>query len=209
MSKPGDRPPLTPDQRALVAKHASLVERLMRTMPSFFASTMGRDELCALGYMGLVEAAQSFDATVGAPFEVFATARARGAMLDGIRRAAPHLRALTEASAAASTDLERDYEPTRMSDTDRIERDRLDTCSGGMVFAMISAHSGAIHRMGEDGMVARDLYAKTRHALREALECLPARELPLVFGHHIEGRPLREIAAEIGMPYRCEPGSSG
>src|SRR5262245_40558522 len=98
MTASKDRPPLTPEQRALAEKHAGIVDKLLYTVPKFFAATMGHDELRALGNIGLIEAVQTHDVDRQTPFEVFATARVRGAMLDGIRRAAPHLRALTEVS---------------------------------------------------------------------------------------------------------------
>ena len=201
MSVSGDRPPLTSAQQALVEKHTGIVDNVIRTMPGFFAATMGQDEFRALGYIGLVEAAQTHDTERETPFPVFATARVRGAMLDGIRRAAPHLMALAEMSRAASNQLEREYDRIDLMDTAAVERERLDNCIEGVVVAMISAHSGAIHRMGEQGIVARDLYAKTVSAVRGAMQHLPDKELALLRGHHFEDRPLKDVAAELGIPY--------
>ena len=46
-------------------------------------------DLVSEGYVGLVQAANSFDETMGASFSSFAAQRIRGAMIDAVRSAAP------------------------------------------------------------------------------------------------------------------------
>jgi RNA polymerase sigma factor for flagellar operon FliA len=76
---------LSPAQAATVEAHLSLVSRVAwnvkrRTPRAEF------DDLISDGRLGLIEAAMSFDPTVGAPFPSWAALRIHGAMIDGLRR---------------------------------------------------------------------------------------------------------------------------
>lgn len=58
------------------------------------------DELESAGYEGLVQAALRYDPASGVPFHAFAHYRARGAMIDCARRAAPEIRRRSRALKA-------------------------------------------------------------------------------------------------------------
>ena len=63
----------------------ALVHHIVNRVAKGFPSFVERDDLVQAGMMGLVEAAQRFDATTGASFASFAGRRIEGAILDYVR----------------------------------------------------------------------------------------------------------------------------
>jgi RNA polymerase sigma factor FliA len=74
---------ITPGEKSLVGKIASNVYK--RYCPAGQAGQIEFDELFNLGIIGLLEAKNRFDPNRGIPFQVYASNRIRGAMLDQIR----------------------------------------------------------------------------------------------------------------------------
>src|SRR5262249_5316451 len=70
----------------VIAQHASLVKRIAHHLLGRLPNTVQLDDLIQSGMIGLLEAAQKYDASKGASFETFAGIRIRGAMLDEVRR---------------------------------------------------------------------------------------------------------------------------
>ena len=70
-----------------VEQHAPLVRKLAFQLLAKLPASVEVDDLIQVGLMGLMEAAQNFDATQGAQFETYASQRIRGAMLDELRHA--------------------------------------------------------------------------------------------------------------------------
>lgn len=71
---------------ALVTRYAPLVKRIAYHMVGRLPSSVQVEDLIQTGLMGLLEAAQRFDASHGASFETYAGIRIRGYMLDEVRR---------------------------------------------------------------------------------------------------------------------------
>lgn len=74
-------------RRALVEQNVGLVGRCASMVLSGY-TTIDRDDLMSAGYVGLVEAARTFDAKRGASFATHAWKRIHGSMLDAKRRQA-------------------------------------------------------------------------------------------------------------------------
>lgn len=75
-------------QRAevLVRQHAALVKRIAHHLVARLPASVQVDDLIQAGMVGLLEAAQKYDAAKGASFETYAGIRIRGAMMDEIRK---------------------------------------------------------------------------------------------------------------------------
>lgn len=73
-------------QQDTVEKHASLVKRIAYHFKGRLPANIQLDDLIQAGMLGLLEAANNFDATQGASFETYASIRIRGAMLDDVRK---------------------------------------------------------------------------------------------------------------------------
>jgi len=70
----------------IVEQHAILVKRIAYHLIARLPHTVDIDDLIQTGMIGLMDAAQNYDANQGASFETYAGIRIRGSMLDEIRR---------------------------------------------------------------------------------------------------------------------------
>jgi RNA polymerase sigma factor FliA len=74
------------EDRQLVEQHLGLVKRIACHLAGRLPATVQLDDLVQAGTIGLLEAADHYDASQGASFETYAGIRIRGAMLDEVRR---------------------------------------------------------------------------------------------------------------------------
>ncbi len=70
----------------LVAENIGLVKRIAYHLIARLPSNIDLDDLMQTGMIGLLEAANNFDASRGASFDTYAGIRIRGAMLDEVRK---------------------------------------------------------------------------------------------------------------------------
>jgi RNA polymerase sigma factor FliA len=71
---------------ALLTQHIGLVHHVARQMANRLSTAAELDELVSSGTIGLIQAAEAFDASRGLSFSTFAVPRIRGAILDELRR---------------------------------------------------------------------------------------------------------------------------
>lgn len=69
----------------LIIKYAPLVKRVADRMSIRTSSAISRQDLISAGIVGLIDALNKFDSTVGVRFESYAWCRIKGAMLDELR----------------------------------------------------------------------------------------------------------------------------
>lgn len=69
----------------LVMAHVSLVRALAQRLAQRLPSQVELNELVSVGVLGLVEAANRYQPSLGVPFDAFARRRIHGAMLDALR----------------------------------------------------------------------------------------------------------------------------
>lgn len=69
----------------LVMGHVPLVRMLAKRLAHRLPSQVELNELMSVGVLGLVEAANRFQPSLGVPFDAFARRRIHGAMLDALR----------------------------------------------------------------------------------------------------------------------------
>jgi RNA polymerase sigma factor for flagellar operon FliA len=78
--------PVDPAQRdALVMAHVDLVKVLAGRLGRRLPSQVEISELVSVGVLGLIEAANRYQPSLGVPFDAFARRRINGAMLDALR----------------------------------------------------------------------------------------------------------------------------
>ena len=84
--KSGTSPPSMMDRRALVELHAPYVRSIVGKIKKSVPHEISFEELYDYGIIGLLEAADRFDASLGVAFTTYAYYRIRGAIYDGLRR---------------------------------------------------------------------------------------------------------------------------
>ena len=86
VAPPVDEPRPSAPRDALVVANRPYVLKLARELVENVTIHVEIDDLIGWGHMGLVEAAERYDATRGVRFRTYAHHRIRGAMLDGLRK---------------------------------------------------------------------------------------------------------------------------
>ncbi|HEB56067.1 MAG TPA: sigma-70 family RNA polymerase sigma factor, partial [Gammaproteobacteria bacterium] len=74
------------ESEELVNSYSGLVQRIAYHLIARLPASVVVDDLIQVGMLGLLDAAQHYDAAQGASFETYATIRIRGSMLDELRR---------------------------------------------------------------------------------------------------------------------------
>ncbi|MBX3134263.1 MAG: sigma-70 family RNA polymerase sigma factor [Gemmatimonadaceae bacterium] len=208
---------LTRDE--LVQRHIGLVHYLARRLHSTLADEAELDELVSAGMIGLLHAAESFEAARGLAFSTYAAARVRGAMLDELRRVDPLSRTARE----------------RARRLDRV-RDRLAQSlhrhpSAAELAAALGVDPSDLHaweqevRLGSHISLDAPMDATTeetparrdrtptaefdidleldrereRERIRDALHSLDRNSLEVLLLSFFEGRTLKEIAPQLGV----------
>ena len=77
------------DREQLILNNVDYVGKILSTMSIAVKTPEQRENLESAGILGLVEAANNFDASRGVAFRTFAYSRIRGAIIDELRRLSP------------------------------------------------------------------------------------------------------------------------
>jgi RNA polymerase sigma factor FliA len=165
-------PTTSPRQRTIATEDLELVRRIAGHLARRLPAHVERDELVALGNLGLVEARARFDASRGVPFAAFAARRIRGAILDGLRSADPLTRAERSRRRALTLEVECMHVESAAADAEPAQEQNLE------------AWFEALTQIA---------------AVRDALDVLPAREREIVREHFLDGRRLKQIGEDLGV----------
>jgi RNA polymerase sigma factor FliA len=213
--------PRADDPEVLERFHAELelVEIIARQLRRLLGPSTSHDDLLASGREGLLDAARRFDPERNATFRSYANHRVRGAMLDGIRRAAPlprraHERLLAVQAATAVLEGEAAIAeepasvPADLTEAEDVLAEQLSAMAMGAALATMavpehttsavkewSAFDGEASKNPEDAIVHAELLSKVRMALAE----LSPEASAVVRRHYMEGETLTDIARDFGM----------
>jgi RNA polymerase sigma factor for flagellar operon FliA len=189
----------------LVLAHMHLVRIIASKLYRLrWSTSVGFDEYCQMGALGLVEAARRFDSTRGAAFNTFASWRITGAILNGLVRsteqhqqAASRKRIVDARVASVSEDDDAPHDPSVQA-----ALSRLADVAVGLAVGFMLEGSG----MFDDGQATTpmDGYAslalrQMRGRLRAAVAGLPQAERRVLEGHYFQQQPFAEIAEALGV----------
>lgn len=195
--------------------HLPLVGHIVRETAGRLPRHLDTDDLAGAGSLALVQAAKTFDPSLGVPFARFASTRIKGAMIDHMRSRdwatrslRSRARALDEVTqhltntlrrhpvvgeiAAAAGISEAEVDEIR-SGTDRAALLSLDPLAGGDdgLAATLPDHAPG----PETALVA----AERMGYLRDAIAELPERMRYVVTAYYLQSRPLTDIALDLGV----------
>jgi RNA polymerase sigma factor for flagellar operon FliA len=200
---------------ALVRENLPLVGYIARETASRLPRHLDSDDLAGAGALALVQAAQSFDPSLGVPFARFANTRIRGAMIDQMRQrdwATRSLRSRARALAATTETLTialgRTPADSELAEASGLTQAEIGEVRGGQDRAsLLSLDSFTPDGDGlaatlrdpapapEDALIA----AERLGYLRDAVAELPQRLRQVVSGYYLEQRPLTELALELDV----------
>jgi RNA polymerase sigma factor for flagellar operon FliA len=206
----------------LIAQYAPLVKYVIGRMAISLPSILSHEDVLSYGSMGLVQAVDRYDPSVGVKFETYAIRRIRGSILDAIRSMQP----LSREVYRQAHEIEVAYEvlmqqlgrmPTEIEVADHLEW-TLDELRSAQVEASRSFVSleGSQSESADDGADRAPLFAQLPdqsgpdvpeivarkelyRALVGAIEQLSDRERLVITLYYYEELTLREIAEVLSI----------
>lgn len=171
LTTPSASPSITPALRALVERHLHLVENVARRLAKRPSSQLF-DDLRSYGNEALVLAALRYDPSHNVPFQAFAIAQIRWAMLTGLRGERVVRRYLTSVADTASP-------------------------SPGWVPSGARANLQGLSdsAFGEDEVVSREDELVRRELVRSHLAGLKNAEREVLVRRYYEGAELKDLVA--------------
>lgn len=196
---------ITDDRAQLIEKYGPYVRSLANAVRKQFNARLDMEDLVAYGNIGLFEAAERFDAKLGANFLTFAHYRIKGAIFDGLRKMGtlkgPDQRSLylsERTTTYLSSASARDTGPGTFQDD--VREVEAAVTSLATIFAM--SLEGQEHLQLRDesmGPEERVELAEIKARVKLAIERLPENEKKLLIGYYYEGKTLEEAGAGIGQ----------
>lgn len=200
-----------------VEDYAPLVKRIAHHMMLRMPACVQVDDLIQAGMIGLLEAAQKYDASRGASFETYAGIRIRGAIVDEMRRGdwAPrsvhrNARRISEAIGVVEGRTGRDAQDAEVADELGVEINdyfaMLRDSSASRLFSyeeafgddetsLSTAGTGSDHASPLEGIQRSAL----KQSLAQAITQLPEREKLVLALYYDEELNLKEIGQVLGV----------
>ena len=196
---------------ALLA-HVGLVKRVALHLKTRLPNFMELDELIQVGMIGLFEANNSFDASKGVDFEVFAKNRIRGAILDQVRKlsylprsAIVNIRDHNEATAALTGELGCEPSQSELAEfmgkdiesfqKERTHAHRFQTVSlESQLPDTIDMPASEVNE--PEAQIAEEQFMAS---LVDSIETLPERERTVISLYYVEEMNLKEIGAVLDV----------
>jgi RNA polymerase sigma factor for flagellar operon FliA len=207
---------------ALIAQYAPLVKYVIGRMAIALPTILSHEDVLSYGTMGLVQAVDRYDPSVGVKFETYAIRRIRGSILDAIRSVQP----LTRDAYRQAQTIERTYEALthqlgRMP-TDQeaaahlgwtVDELRTAQVESSATFISLERSQGEPGDDGQEGapllfqlqdrsspdvpdaVVKQELF----RALVSGIEQLPERDRLVITLYYYESLTLREISEVLGV----------
>lgn len=207
-----------PDPDELVLEHLELVGKVVGDVSARYPRHVDRAELWNAGALGLVEASRRYDPESGIPFARYAAIRIRGAIIDSTRTrdwATRSVRRRLRDIASAREDLQSRL--GRTPTTVEIAADLGITINDFHRDETDGARASLLQLdqdVDEEGTTLMDLMPDLRPetspaervdqkelagALNEAVRLLPRAQSEAVRRSFLEGEPLADIAADMGL----------
>ncbi|HKC61252.1 MAG TPA: sigma-70 family RNA polymerase sigma factor [Myxococcales bacterium] len=190
------------ERDALIRAHTGLARNLALRLAGRVPASVDLDDLIGAGLLGLIDAADRFDASRAIPFEAYARTRIQGAILDALR-AEDHL---SRRDRRRSREADRAEDKLRMKlgrelsvdESARARRGVPRTLPHAQTFVPVEdADDGSL---GEEESAFAHVAAMQDHArVRELVARLPERERTVLSLYYEEELTYREIGEVLGV----------
>ena len=190
------------ERDALIRAHTGLARNLALRLAGRVPSCVDLDDLIGAGVLGLIDAADRFDASRAIPFEAYARTRIQGAILDALR-AEDHL---SRRERRRSREADRAEDKVRMKlgrelsvdESHRARRGVPRTLAYTQTFVNLEdADDGSL---GDEESAFAQVAAMQQHArVRELVARLQERERTILSLYYEEELTYREIGEVLGV----------
>lgn len=202
------------DRDQLVLDHIPLLRHIVGRMSFDLPGGIDRDDLYGFGMLGLIAAADSWDATRGIQFSTYAYTRIRGGILDELRRTDFLPRGRRERVRALDEAVSRLQQATGVSPSTEEIAGALDVSVDEVDEILLSAMT-AVQTSLQDGPseplqsmltdprsadpVGSAEWEEMKELLAERIEALPEQEKTVITLYYAEDLLLKEISEVLGV----------
>jgi RNA polymerase sigma factor for flagellar operon FliA len=201
----------------LVVENLGLIQHIVSSLSTRYPRHVDRNDLWNAGALGLVEAAQRYDSTVGIPFARYAAIRIRGAIIDStrsrdwatrsVRRDLRAIRMTEEDMRARGTEpVDEEIAKALDMSVGDLRKRRADEVSSTLLYLdreNDDDDNSLRQRVVDPSTATRpDTALESREligTLAEAVEHLPEPQREVVARYYLDGDLMRDIAEDLGI----------
>jgi RNA polymerase sigma factor FliA len=208
---PAEAPPRPKvDRRALAEQYTPYVRSIAGKIKKSVAREIEFDDLVEYGMVGLLEAADRFDAAHGANFMTFAYYRIRGAIYDGLRGMGWMSR--TEYAKARFEERANDYlaevahaedegEAPPENPFEHAVKDLAEAVQGLAAVYLTSLDGAAARKLRDPGQLAEETLGleEARVLVRSTVKKLSDQERQLIEGYYYDDMSLEQVGQKLGL----------
>jgi RNA polymerase sigma factor for flagellar operon FliA len=213
------RDPILRDR--MIVQYAPLVKYVVGRMAVSMPGVLGSEDIISYGTIGLIQAVDRYDPTVGVKFETYAIRRIKGSILDAIRS----LQQLSRDASKRARDLDHAYDELTQQlgrmPTNREVADHLGMSADEFGQALMDASTTVVsldtplgestgdgerpsllEQISDDGTPGPEMQTEKRHlmeALIQAIQALSERDRLVVNLYYYEELTLKEISEVLGV----------
>lgn len=204
------------DRDELILTYYPMVYRVARRMAARYPSSVELDDLVSIGTMGLIDAAERYDAEICNSFAGYARIRVQGAIVDALRKAdwvprsvRNRARNIHSAKSVLQRRLGRAPSRKELAKALDMEPAKLDTYHrDANILTLVSMEES---RSESDQRIADTLPSETaspalvavhqsvRDRVALAIASLPERDQQIVQMYYYEDRSFKDIGQDLGV----------
>ena len=192
----------------LILDNVDYVARILSTMTFVVSHDEARENLHSAGVLGLVEAANSFDPSLGIAFRTFAYPRIRGAIVDELRKQAPVSQSVLQQIGIvrkAFESLEPPVTPELLANSTGLSLEQVSVCLEAMRFIKPDNWndlSDVVHgswKSSSDSPNHEVEADELKSILAKAIAGLPEKEMMVLTLYYLEELNLAEIGQVLDL----------
>ncbi|GIW78409.1 MAG: RNA polymerase sigma factor [Gemmatales bacterium] len=193
----------------LITSHLWLVRHIVRRLAMHLPGGVDLENLESAGVLGLLEATNKYDPTMGTKFKTYAYTRIRGAILDELRRNSPLPQHMMEQVAKVNAAYKKLQSGTvtleALAEETGLSVDEVADCLSAMRLTKMLSWESENHSWENSVLSTKDLpddVAEEKERLdllREGIEALNERERLAVTLYYLEDLRLKEIGELLGL----------
>jgi RNA polymerase sigma factor for flagellar operon FliA len=195
------------ERNRLVVDNLPLVGYLVADVCSR-ATHLSREDMASAGAVGLVLAAEAFDPTTGVPFGAFARRRITGALIDEMRSldwagrgARKRMKAVGAVTESLTSALGRKPTDDEIAAALGVSREAVAEAAADAARTVSPLDEAVADTLVADVVAPEEatLAGERTRYLRAAVQSLPDRLRHVVAAIYLDGRSVKEVAAELGI----------
>ncbi len=191
------------EQHALVDQYYPFATSIAKRVAKSLASSVDYDDILCNARLGLLEAAQRYDASHEVDFRTFAYYRIRGAIYDGLRKSGwlpRSLYAKMKFEEAANDYLHQQaVDHGRSADSREMATSTINNLASIYVISLDANEGVEVADPNQVDVEGRTAMKQVRGIMRSAIGKLPLKEKQLIMMYYFQNRTLEEAGKRMGL----------